>query len=289
VLLWSCTTAPKKIEQVKSSQQEDIIGQIVSAMVNQADKLPNRTVAVIEFSDIEGKGTAEGKLYAERIITGLVTEGTLKVIERSQVEKILSEQKLELTGIIDADSAKQAGRLLGVDAIITGTIAKLYDFNELNARMIDTEKGIILAAVTVKEPITDILQHPTTNIPEEEIHKIEQERRELLELKKTAPERFRAIIQRRKKLIELRKRDPELFYRVVNLPRFLSRLAKTDPEKFLILTHPRWRRRHPILFRKLKTIRDELKLLKEHFPDKFEEIDRLKDELLKERKLKRKF
>lgn len=42
-------------------------------------------------------------------------------VERSEIQRILNEQKLGMTGVIDDSQAAQVGKILGIDAIISGS------------------------------------------------------------------------------------------------------------------------------------------------------------------------
>lgn len=54
----------------------------------------------------------------------LVKSGQFTVIERQRLDDILKEQGLSLSGQVSAGSAVQAGKLLGVDYMLTGRITK---------------------------------------------------------------------------------------------------------------------------------------------------------------------
>jgi len=43
-------------------------------------------------------------------------------IERQQLKKVLEEQGLQMTGAVDAGNAVKAGKIIGVQAIITGSV-----------------------------------------------------------------------------------------------------------------------------------------------------------------------
>lgn len=60
---------------------------------------------------------------SDKLITSLLGLGTCQVIERSQLEKILNEQNLGVSGRIDASTAASIGKILGVDALIIGNVA----------------------------------------------------------------------------------------------------------------------------------------------------------------------
>lgn len=61
---------------------------------------------------------------------------------------MLQEQKLSSTGLIDPTSVRELGRILGVDAIVSGTISDLGISMKVNARIISTETGTVFAAAS---------------------------------------------------------------------------------------------------------------------------------------------
>jgi hypothetical protein len=71
-------------------------------------------------------------------------------VERRLLQKILSEQKLVMTGVVDENSATQLGKLLGVKVIISGSVMKFQNIMEVNARIIDVESASIITAERVK-------------------------------------------------------------------------------------------------------------------------------------------
>lgn len=109
-------------------------------------------VAVLDFQ-LQGAGyeTSDmGKIVAEWLITALVREGRFEVVERRLLQKILEEQKLVMTGVVDENSATQLGKLLGVKVIISGSVMKFQNIIEVNARIIDVESASIITAENVK-------------------------------------------------------------------------------------------------------------------------------------------
>jgi tetratricopeptide (TPR) repeat protein len=58
---------------------------------------------------------ARGENYMERYKTNVYT-----VVERSEIDKIMSEQKLGASGAVSDGDAAEVGKLLGLDVIITG-------------------------------------------------------------------------------------------------------------------------------------------------------------------------
>lgn len=68
-----------------------------------------------------------GKAAADLLITKLVQDGKVSVIERSAIDKLLAEQNFSNSDRTDPVTAAKLGRVLGVDAIILGTITR-YDY-----------------------------------------------------------------------------------------------------------------------------------------------------------------
>jgi TolB-like protein len=117
-------------------------------------------IAVLDFQ-LQGEefdNKDMGNIVAEWFTTAMVREGRFDVIERRMLEKILGEQKLALSGVVDAESATQIGKLLGVKVIISGSVMKLKEITEINARIIDVESASIIAAENVRSTATGRLQ-----------------------------------------------------------------------------------------------------------------------------------
>jgi len=92
-----------------------------------------KRVAVIDFdyatvrafvNDIWGSDQDIGKGIADMLVGQLVRNGNYSVIERKQLDRVLQEQNFQQSGRADASTAAQLGRLLGVDAIIIGSITQ---------------------------------------------------------------------------------------------------------------------------------------------------------------------
>jgi curli biogenesis system outer membrane secretion channel CsgG len=65
-----------------------------------------------------------GKGIADLLVTGLVKDGSYSVIERKALDKIMAEQNFSNSNRADPTSAAKIGKLLGVDAILVGSITK---------------------------------------------------------------------------------------------------------------------------------------------------------------------
>jgi len=116
-------------------------------------------IAIVDFETMGGDiGFKDvGSIVAEWLITSFVQSGRFEVVERSQLQKILEEQKLALSGLVAQETAVKLGKVLGVKVIISGTLIKMKDTIEINARLIDTQDGSIIKAEKRKaERVADL-------------------------------------------------------------------------------------------------------------------------------------
>ena len=81
------------------------------------------TVAVFYFKDLSPDAAFRPlqKALAMMIITDLGQVRSLQVVERLQVQSLLAEMQMGQTGIVEAQTAPRAGKLLGAESLIVGT------------------------------------------------------------------------------------------------------------------------------------------------------------------------
>jgi curli biogenesis system outer membrane secretion channel CsgG len=93
---------------------------------------PKKRIGIVDFENASTEhrwgGGKSGLADAARDVTteALVKSGGFVVIEREQIAQVLKEQGLGMTGAISPQTAAKAGKLLGLQALITG---KITDFN----------------------------------------------------------------------------------------------------------------------------------------------------------------
>ena len=98
-----------------------------------APAAPRKRVAVMNFDygtvrsysqAIFGSDQDIGKGISDMLVTRLVQDGKYSVIERNALDKILAEQNFSNSDRADSTTAAKIGRILGVDAIIIGSITQ---------------------------------------------------------------------------------------------------------------------------------------------------------------------
>jgi len=92
-----------------------------------------KRVAILDFeygtvrsyvAGLFGSDVDVGKGISDLLVKHLVQDGTYSVIERKMLDKILAEQNFSNSDRANPSTAAQLGKILGVDAIIVGTITQ---------------------------------------------------------------------------------------------------------------------------------------------------------------------
>ncbi|MCK4532268.1 hypothetical protein KAU39_00650 [bacterium] len=121
-------------------------------------------VGVLDFSSAyESRGYNPGSAVADEFVRQLMRKG-MDVIERQRLNDVLREHNLMRRGMVDlnAEARKKIKKILGVDAIITGTIIKCLPdrrdviyFEDENGEvknkifLIDAELGVSVRMIDV--------------------------------------------------------------------------------------------------------------------------------------------
>ncbi len=103
-------------------------------------------IAVLPFQT-QGLGSEIRQInIVEQLMTTFYSLDRFRQYEQTQLEKILEEQKLGMTGVLDASTAAEIGKGIGVEAIVLGTVTRAGNNIAIDARLIDTESAEIISA-----------------------------------------------------------------------------------------------------------------------------------------------
>ncbi|MDD2804711.1 MAG: CsgG/HfaB family protein [Elusimicrobiales bacterium] len=134
---------------------EDNYSQLAREITEAGASVQGKKIAIIPFSYADGRAAAkDGSVISERLTIKMINMHKFEIIERSVLDKVMAELKLQASGTIDASSAQQLGKVLGVEAIVTGTLVEMQAGEiEVNARLIKTETAQAIGAsqVTLKK------------------------------------------------------------------------------------------------------------------------------------------
>ena len=132
--------------------QQDKYTQLANEIIEAGSEFHGKKIAVVPFSYTDGRAGAskDGAVISERLTMKLINKHKFEIVERAMLDKVMGELKLQSSGIMDADSTQQLGKLLGVQAIITGTMIETDQGKiEVNARLIKTQTAQAVGASQV--------------------------------------------------------------------------------------------------------------------------------------------
>jgi TolB-like protein len=126
----------------------------VAAARAQADTRP--TLAVMPFSN-GAVGSAHAELepltggIADLLIVQLAENPKIRVVERGNIDALIKEQNLDVSGRVDPSTAARLGRILGAGHMVTGTFVTDSKGNmRIAARSISVETSIVEYTQTVE-------------------------------------------------------------------------------------------------------------------------------------------
>ncbi len=118
--------------------------------------LEKKLIAVKDFEVVVGQNKDAAKYVQEDVESLLVESGQFSVVERAKLGSLLEEIQLGQTGAIDPATAQKAGKLLGAELILTGTLAATGDEWNVNLRLVNTEMGLVIAAIHKMGPLHEL-------------------------------------------------------------------------------------------------------------------------------------
>ncbi|MBK9578939.1 MAG: hypothetical protein IPO40_17855 [Fibrobacteres bacterium] len=119
---------------------------LIGAATAPPKRLPYLAVMNLRAPGIEA-GAAEA--INSHLASELVRSGAFRVMERTQMDKILAEQGFQKSGACEKSECEvELGKLLSVDRIVVGDLGRVGTKYALSARMIHVQTGEILVSVT---------------------------------------------------------------------------------------------------------------------------------------------
>jgi hypothetical protein len=145
-----------------SAQEDRGLDSFIQNMAESAGELirssGSKAVAVVELGTPKGTtggsiGTL-GKYIATCLQSRLVAlpGRGYQVVDRMNLERVLKEQELQLSGIVDDRKTVQLGMILSCDSLLTGSVEDLKSLVLVNLNLLDVEKGNVLGSVTKRIP-----------------------------------------------------------------------------------------------------------------------------------------
>jgi TolB-like protein len=117
------------------------------------------TVSVLYFDNMAKNPEYAwlSKGIADMLISDIAGRSAIDVVERESLKKVLDEQQLSLTGLVDDKKALELGKLLSASKLIYGSFIVQKNTVIINGKLTETQSGKIAAAFTAQGPLDSIL------------------------------------------------------------------------------------------------------------------------------------
>ncbi len=123
---------------------------------------PDQQKISVAVLDLAGGGIAPHEILGmtSRLRSELFQTRKFQVLERSEMDDILREQGFQQSNCTSTECVVQAGRLIGVQQMVAGSISKIGTIFTLDIRLIDVETGKVVQTVyeDCECPIENVLQ-----------------------------------------------------------------------------------------------------------------------------------
>lgn len=158
---------------------------LLASSVARAELQQPLPVAVFDFESKDENVRDLGPKIATLINVNLSADPNLVTVERAELEKVLGEQELGLSGTVSPDTAAKVGQLTGAKVLVTGRVFKTDTELFIVAKIIGTEtsrvygelvKGGVNASISelaenlAKKIAADVAQKGDTLVAKVETH-----------------------------------------------------------------------------------------------------------------------
>lgn len=105
------------------------------------------TLAIFPFQADKKLSAKRVNFAVSEILTKrLLTKAGFTILERTQIEEIMKEQRLGLSGALDSKTAAGIGKIAGAKLLVLGSVSQLGKYYQITAKLVAAESGEIIAS-----------------------------------------------------------------------------------------------------------------------------------------------
>lgn len=134
-----------------------LILSLLAGVILRASAADVLTVAVFDFESKDEGVRDLGPKVATMLNASLSANPDLITVERAELEKVLGEQELGLSGTVNPDSAAKVGQLTGAKVLVTGRVFKVEGQTMIVAKVIGTETSRVFGSMVQGPPTVSIV------------------------------------------------------------------------------------------------------------------------------------
>ena len=127
---------------------EQAVGQLVDFSTI---SIPEKTAAsVLPISSRDAGLSLNAEYLGEQLSLSLSRNKVFTMVERKDLQAVLSELKIQMTGLVSEKDAVKVGKLIGAKMIIAGTMYAAAEDYDLFLKLIRVESGEVLSVTKAK-------------------------------------------------------------------------------------------------------------------------------------------
>ena len=137
--------------KIETEEKEETLDTLFGMAIEQLRDYSSYTIdsktraAVVPLSFNQETLSLDAEYFTERLILSAESSDIFTLVERKDIQKILEEQNLQLSGVTEGEDAVKIGQILNAEVLITGNLFKKDDAFELFLRLVRVETGEILS------------------------------------------------------------------------------------------------------------------------------------------------
>jgi TolB-like protein len=132
---------------------ESALHSLAATLIGKLEDAGQKSGTVLDFTDLQGQGTELGRFLAQELSDQLVTTaGKFSLIDRANLQYLLNEKKLSASGLINPESSRKLGNMIGIDTVILGTVTPIGQNVRLSVRAVAVETGKIVVSQSATLP-----------------------------------------------------------------------------------------------------------------------------------------
>jgi len=136
--------APSAFAAKEGKAYEEGIRELSDNIVTDVVKEKHPSVAVMDFTDLNGKVTPLGRFVAEELSSSLVITGEVQVVDRTQFGHVLEKENISHSAAIEPGNLKKLGAAANVHGIVTGTVTDMGGAVRVTAKVLSTDNGRVI-------------------------------------------------------------------------------------------------------------------------------------------------
>jgi TolB-like protein len=115
---------------------------------------PISSLAILNIESIP-ENRSISSIVEDLLTSEIAKKGKYGLVERLQIQNVIEELSLSMTGFIDEKTAIEAGKIIGAQYIITGRVINISESYRVGVKLINVETSTIKASSTVKGSMDD--------------------------------------------------------------------------------------------------------------------------------------